>query len=231
MPSSRRSTSDATAGPAVAAETGGGRAPDAQRAIAKYRARAAGYDASAANTMDLRRRTVALLGLQPGETVLDVACGTGLSFELLAGAVGAQGRVIGVELSPEMAAQARRRIDARGWGRVELIEAPMESAHIDAPLDAVLFNYTHDVLRSPAALDNIFRHPRPGARVALAGIKHPPWWLFPARLWRLLKARPYVTTFEGLDRPWSLVAQRVRGLEVTPVMFGTNYIAHGRWTP
>jgi hypothetical protein len=41
----------------------------------------------------------------------------------------------------------------------------------------VLFNYTHDVLRSPAALDRIFAHARPGARVALARVKQPPWWL------------------------------------------------------
>jgi len=219
------------AGPVAAGSPGFMRAPDPQLAIAKYRAHAAGYDASAANTMELRRRTVALLDLQPGEAVLDVACGTGLSFELLAQAVGAQGRVIGVELSPEMAALARARIEANGWPQVALIEASMENARVDTKLDAVLFNYTHDVLRSPAALENIFRHLRPGARFALAGIKHPPWWLFPARLWRFAKARPYVTTFEGLDRPWSLLAQRIGALEVTPVMLGTNYIARGRWTP
>lgn len=204
-------------------------APDPQRAIEKYRGRASGYDASARNTMDLRRRTVDLLALRAGDVVLDVACGTGLSFGLLAAGVGPAGRVIGVELSPEMMAQARRRVAAEGLAQVELVEAPMESARIDGPLDAVLFNYTHDVLRSPAALDNILRHLRPGARIALAGIKHPPWWLFPARLWRLLKARPYVTTFEGLDRPWSLLAGRVGAVEVYPVMMGTNYLARARW--
>lgn len=204
-------------------------APDPQRAIEKYRGRAAGYDASAASTMDLRRRTIALLGLEPGETVLDVACGTGLSFDLLASAVGKEGCVIGVELSPEMLAQARRRVEAGRFDNIRLIEAPMETARIDAALDAVLFNYTHDVLRSAAALENIFGNLRPGARIAIAGIKHPPWWLYPARVWRLLKARPYVTTFEGMERPWSLLAERVPDLDVMPVMLGTNYIARGRF--
>ena len=45
---------------------------------------------------------------QPGDAVLDVACGTGLSFPLLEEAIGPAGRLVGVELSPEMAAIARR---------------------------------------------------------------------------------------------------------------------------
>ena len=36
-----------------------------------------------------------------------------------------------------------------------------------------------------------------------AGVKHPPAWLFPLRLLRLWKARPYLTTFRGLARPWA----------------------------
>ena len=178
--------------------------------------------------MALRRRTIDLLELQPGEIVLDVACGTGLSFPLLRERVGPAGRVIGVELSPDMLAQARSRVAAHGWTNVELVCAAMEEAPIEARLDAILFNYTHDVLRSPAALERIFSQARPGARVAVAGVKHPPWWLFPARLWRLVHARPYVTTFEGLARPWTLLERHVTGLAITPVMLGTNYIGAAR---
>ena len=77
-------------------------APDPQLAIARYRDHAPGYDASAQRTLPLRRRTIAKLGLQPGQTVLDVACGTGLSFPLLQAGVGQTGRIIGVEISPDM---------------------------------------------------------------------------------------------------------------------------------
>ena len=150
-------------------------APDAARAIEKYRRHAAGYDASAARTMGLRRRTIDLLELQPGDVVLDVACGMGLSFPMLREGVGAAGKVIGVELSPEMIAQARARVASAGWTNVELIQASMDDAPIEDSLDAVLFNYTHDVLRSPSALERIFAHSGPGARVAIAGVKHPPW--------------------------------------------------------
>jgi demethylmenaquinone methyltransferase/2-methoxy-6-polyprenyl-1,4-benzoquinol methylase len=202
-------------------------APDPLKAVAKYRARAQGYDASARRTWALRRRVVGMLDLRPGQTVLDVACGTGLSLPLLREAVGASGRVLGVEVSPEMMARARARVAQEGWRNVELIEAAAEDARLDASLDAVLFNYTHDVLQSPRALQNLLSFARPGARVALAGIKHPRGLLYPLRLYRLLKARPYVTTFRGLDRPWALLARHVPDLRVEPVMLGTNYLACG----
>jgi demethylmenaquinone methyltransferase/2-methoxy-6-polyprenyl-1,4-benzoquinol methylase len=175
--------------------------------------------------MPIRRRAVALLGLAPGDRVLDVACGTGLSFPLLVEGVGPAGRVVGVEVSPEMMARARARVAAAGWANVDLVEAPVEAAALQGPFDAVLFHYTHDVLQSPRALDNIFAHVRPGARIAVAGVKHPPAWLFPLRLLRLWKAGPYLTTYRGLDRPWAPLERYVGALQVQSLMFGTNYVA------
>ena len=201
--------------------------PDPGLAVAKYRRHAAGYDASARRTMALRRRVVGMLALRPGETVIDVACGTGLSLPLLRAAVGPEGRVIGIEVSPDMIAIARARCAEAGWRNVSLIEASVEEADAGAKFDAALFNYTHDVLQSPRALERLFSFARPGARVAIAGIKHPPHWLFPLRLYRLLKARPYVTTLEGLDCPWRLVEARLANLRVRSVLLGTNYLAYG----
>ncbi len=175
--------------------------------------------------MGLRREVIDMLALAPGETVVDVACGTGLSLPLLRQAVGPRGKVIGIEVSPDMLAIARAR--CAGWENVSLLEAPVEEADVGAKFDAALFNYTHDVLQSPEALARLFSFARPGARVAIAGIKHPPPWLFPLRLYRLLKARAYVTTLSGLDRPWGLVESRLANLRVRSAMLGTNYLASG----
>jgi demethylmenaquinone methyltransferase/2-methoxy-6-polyprenyl-1,4-benzoquinol methylase len=203
-------------------------APDPQLAIARYRAHAPGYDASAARTMALRRRTVARLALQPGQTVLDVACGTGLSLPLLHAGVGAAGRVVGVELSPEMLALARARSAREGWRNVTLIESAMETVEIPGPVDAILFNFTHDVLRSAPALERIFAAARPGARVAVAGMKLAPWWMAPVNVLVRAQARPYMTTFEGLARPWDLLERHLAGFERESVLFGTGYIGWGK---
>src|SRR5687768_15065231 len=79
--------------------------------IERYKRRAAGYDDSAQYTMPLRRRTIALLQLQPGQVVLDVGAGTGLSYALLRDGVGETGRVLAFEQSPEMFAQAHARVE------------------------------------------------------------------------------------------------------------------------
>lgn len=197
---------------------------------AYYRKHAGDYDASAARTMALRRRAIARLSLQSGDVVLDAGCGTGLSFALLLEAVGRRGQVIGVESSPQMMALARLRVAEAGWTNVLLIEDAIERARWPVPADALLFNYTHDIVRAPAALAAIFRQSRPGARVCAAGIKHPPRWMDPLRLYRRYKSRGCYTRFEGLDTPWDLLARDISGLQVETTLFGTGYIAWGRLT-
>ena len=203
--------------------------PDPRRAIERYRAHAEGYDASAARTMRIRRRTIAALDLSPGHAVLDVACGTGLSFPLLVAAVGAVGRVTGVELSPDMAQLARKRIARAGWANVTLIESAVEEARLTDAFDAVLFNFTHDVLQSPAALSRVFAAAKPGARVAVSGSKLLPWWLAPANaVVRRINA-PYVTTFSGMRRPWRYLVGYVPDLRLSGALWGAGYIARGRY--
>ena len=64
----------------------------------------------------LRERLLGLARLQPGETVLDVACGTGTLAILARDRVGAAGHVAGVDASPEMVARARAKADKAGAG-------------------------------------------------------------------------------------------------------------------
>jgi demethylmenaquinone methyltransferase/2-methoxy-6-polyprenyl-1,4-benzoquinol methylase len=192
-----------------------------------YRRRSQDYDASAARTMALRQRVIARLALQPGDVVVDAGCGTGLSFEALSAAVGIQGQVIGVEASPPMMALARQRVLQMRLDNVILIEGPLETARWPVQADALLFNYVHDILRSPPALDSAMRQARAGARVAAAGIKHPPRWLDPLRLYRRWKSRDCYTRYEGLDAPWDLLGRHLAGLQVESTLWGTGYIAWG----
>jgi ubiquinone/menaquinone biosynthesis C-methylase UbiE len=178
--------------------------PDRERALARYRAMAAEYDASCRRVLELRRAAIDSLALKPGETAFDVACGTGPTLLALADKVGAHGKVVGIEQSPEMAEIARTRlIDSPLAGAVSVIVAAVEEARLADKADALLFSYTHDVLQNPAAVRHLMQHAKPGARVAVLATRFLPWWWgAPLNLFTGFRSRNYLTTFRGLSRPW-----------------------------
>jgi len=91
-----------------------------QRALTTYDAAADRYDDPANSFWDrFGRRTVERLGLRPGERVLDVCCGSGASALPAAQAVGATGRVLGVDLSERLLALARRKAAEAGLAQCE----------------------------------------------------------------------------------------------------------------
>jgi len=200
---------------------------DKQLSIERYRSKAAGYDASAEFTMPLRRRTIALLQLQPGQTVLDVGAGTGLSYALLRQGVGDSGRVLAFEQSPDMFALAAQRLQREGWTNVWHCNESADTVRLPALADAVLFNYTHDICRTPAAVHNILRQVKPGARVAMAGIKFFPWWTGPLNIVVWLKNRPYNARPGDLWSPWSDVAAHCDQFVLSSTQWGMGYIASG----
>lgn len=197
--------------------------------IERYRSKAAGYDDSAQRTMALRQRTIALLGLQPGQVVLDVGAGTGLSLPILCDAVGPRGRVLAFEQSPEMFALSAQRAQALKLDNLWQVCATAEAVALPQPADAVLFNYVHDISRTPLAVANVLRQLKPGARVAMAGMKYFPWWTGPLNILAWAKNRPYNARPGGLWRPWSLVAARCDGFVCHSTQWGMGYIAHGRF--
>ena len=191
-----------------------------------YRRIAGTFDLSTAWLEPYRRRAVSQLRLQPGDVVLDVGCGTGLSFEPIQAAIGPTGRLVGIEPSPEMLGNARARVEAAGWDNVTLLEARAEDAVVPGPVDAVLFAFTHDVVRSPKALANLLGQVRPGGRVVAAG---PKWTVVAPQLNPLVfqVASRYVTTFDGFRRPWAELERAVPGLTVEELCFGCIYLASG----
>ena len=206
-------------------------APDRTAALAQYRRRAGVYDLELALFEPLRRRTIARLALQPGEVVLDVGCGTGLSLELLSQAVGASGQIVGIEQSPEMIELARQRVAQLQLPGVTLLNSPVEVAAIPVKADAALFHFTHDVLRQPAAIAKVMAQLKPGARVVASGLKWASPLLWPVNLLVLPAALHSVTSTEGLAAPWDRLSDNLDRFEVESAYFGGAYLASGVLKP
>jgi demethylmenaquinone methyltransferase/2-methoxy-6-polyprenyl-1,4-benzoquinol methylase len=177
----------------------------------------------------VRRKAVELLNLKAGDRVLDVGCGPGGSFPYLARAVGQSGEVVGVEISPEISVNARRRIAKNGWRNVHLIEAAAQDVQLTGPFDGLLMFAAADVYASEEALENIFPHLRENARVAAFGTKLSSKGLGSSLnpILRMLFNLSFSTTPRPDYEPWRILAKRVQKLDVEEYFFGLMFLCWG----
>jgi ubiquinone/menaquinone biosynthesis C-methylase UbiE len=208
--------------------------PDHERARDKYRRLARTYDRFLSISGRLvglerhRARAIELLDLRQGDVVIDVGCGTGLSFALLEQRVGKSGRIIGLELSPDMLDVARERVKRHGWSNITLVEGAIEEASAGFEADGAHFCLVHDITRSRRALENVIGQLKPGGHIGVLGARAFPRKAFPLNLAsRRLMAR-YVTTFDGVERPWTTLAELVPDLQVEVKPWRLTYLAWGR---
>jgi SAM-dependent methyltransferase len=153
--------------PAVADRLGRDLHPDETRAF--FAPRAASWEQRFPDDDRTYAAAVADLGPRAGQTALDVGCGTGRALPHLRGAVGPAGNVLGVDLTPEMLATARRHgRHLHGW--LVLADArrlPLPAGVVDAAFAAGLLPHLPD---PGDGLTELARVTRPGGRL---GLFHP----------------------------------------------------------
>jgi demethylmenaquinone methyltransferase/2-methoxy-6-polyprenyl-1,4-benzoquinol methylase len=206
---------------------GSRRAPDRSAALVQYRRRARIYDRELALFEPIRVDAIGALQLHQGQTVLDVGCGTGLSFDMLHGRVGRHGRIVGIEQCPEMLSIAQKRVAVHHWDNVDLIQQPAGTAPLAMQADGALFHFTHDILRDDEALAHVMQHLKPGARVVATGLQWAPPWMWPTNGFVLMAALHSVTALEGLGKPWDKLAAYLDDVRVETALLGGIFIASG----
>lgn len=164
-----------------------------------------------------RRAGMQLLAPARGDVVIDLGCGTGLNFPLLATAVGSEGLIIGIDYSDDMLAVARRRVDEQGFGdRVRLLAA--DAAELDTErvadviatergrreADGLVSTYALSVIdRREEAWRRVSALVRPGGRACVVDMQ------VPTGAWRVMGPLARLACAAGgsdiHSHPWQLL--------------------------
>jgi protein-L-isoaspartate O-methyltransferase len=175
-----------------------------------------------------RARAAQRLALRPGDRVLEIGCGTGRNFPYLRQAVGAGGRIYGVDLSAGMLAKARALCAQRRWSNVEMTQDDAAYYIAPEPLDAVLFGLSYNTMpHHRTVLRQAWTQLRPGGRLVIMDGKVP-WGrggnlALPFGLW-LMK---HTMLGNPLIEPWKELAAIARDVEMEEFLFGSWYMCWG----
>ncbi len=182
----------------------------------------------------LQERAVDLLDLCEGDTVVDLGCGTGVNLPLLARAVGTRGRVVGIDLSPGMLAQAQRRIHRGHLTQVTLSRGDIRDVQLPAGTAGVLATASLEMVPEyDDVIDNLSAQLAPTqGRLVVGGFRRPPTWpAWAVALGRTATAPFGVTRAYESIQPWRSVRHRMDEIAFDSAAGGALYLIAARSRP
>jgi ubiquinone/menaquinone biosynthesis C-methylase UbiE len=176
----------------------------------------------------LRRAAIHRLRLRPGDSVLEIACGTGANLPHLEGQVGPSGRVVGVDYTPAMLARASHQVEQEGWGNVELVEADAAELDLGEQFDGVLWMLAASVIPDwQDALERAVAHVKPGGWLVLADARCSERWYTLPFQW-LADLLSLGAAADIGRRPWERLPRYLTNVRYGDFLLGYLYVAYGQ---
>ncbi len=209
--------------------------PSQTRAL--YRRREPHYDRlgalfrlAGARVNTYRRLAVEALSVSPGDTVVDLGCGTGANFPWLERSVTASGRIVGIDLTDAMLREAQHRVENAGWANVELVESDVADYELPSNVGGVLSTFAMTMVDD---YDGVIRRAvealPPGGRLAILEMKRPegrPEWMIRFGSWLL---RPFGVSPDYAKRtPWESVRRHLDEVLYQEFYLGAIYLCVGQ---
>lgn len=201
-----------------------------------YRERTANYDLSpnlyyliGSREERYRRSTVSALSFGPGETVVEIGCGTGLNFRYLLAEVTETGRIIGVDLTDAMLEKARNRVARNGWKNVEIVQSDTADYKFPENIQGVISTFA---LTLVPQYESIIEHASlklsRGERFVILDLKKPDKWSLWLVQFGVFITKPFCVSFDIADRkPWEKMKKYFSKMTVRDLYGGFAFIAVG----
>lgn len=176
-----------------------------------------------------RRKVIAALALRPGDTVVEIGCGTGLNFAPLEHAIGRDGKIVGVDISEAMLEKARGRARSAGWDNIVFVCS--SAADYQFPNDVGGIFATGVLTYEPAYDQVIERGAKaltPGRRWVVLDYKMPTNWLRHLAPAFVFLGSPFGVSSNLMEHhPWESVWKYLRNVHLEELYGGFVYIISG----
>jgi ubiquinone/menaquinone biosynthesis C-methylase UbiE len=179
----------------------------------------------------MRRLAVGRLQLRPGDSVLEISCGTGANFPYIQEHIGPGGRLVGIDYTQAMLDQAGQLVEERGWRNVELLHADAAELDLNEKFDGMLWMLAASVVPGwQEALERAVAHLKPDGWLVIADVRLSECWY----------ARPFnwYANVMGLGaaadigrRPWERLSGHLVHVGYDELLLGFLYIAWGQKAP
>jgi demethylmenaquinone methyltransferase/2-methoxy-6-polyprenyl-1,4-benzoquinol methylase len=170
---------------------------------------------------------VTRLCLKPGDTAVEIGCGTGLNFKFVMREIGESGKLYGIDLTDAMLEQAKARATKKGWNNIQLIQSDAAHYTFPAGVNGIYSSFALTLVPEYEAVIERAAHAlAEGGRFVLLDLKMPEYWPHWAVKIGVAITRPFGVTLDLSERrPWEVMKKYFRTVSVIELYGGFAYIA------